>query len=92
MPVHQVSFLRGQQVEAWTLLEYRPGVYEGRREVTPRAWKCQCSCGAIRWVNAGNLRNGSSTSCGCASLNASKRRHAGKNLKPINSVFALGGM
>ena len=28
-------------------------------------WKCQCDCGGITIVDATNLRNGNTTSCGC---------------------------
>lgn len=28
-------------------------------------WKCRCSCGNIRYVNGGDLRQGKTKSCGC---------------------------
>lgn len=28
-------------------------------------WKCRCDCGAVREIKGGDLRNGSSKSCGC---------------------------
>lgn len=31
-----------------------------------KKWECQCSCGAVAYVDRGNLTSGNSTSCGCA--------------------------
>lgn len=92
MPKTQVTFDPGQKVGEWKLIEYRRGMYEGRKCTSEPAWKCQCSCGTLRWVQSANLRSGASVSCGCASLHASKKRHAPKNLRMVNSVFALGGL
>lgn len=36
-------------------------------------WLCRCKCGAYRKVNAGNLRNGVSKSCGICSRNGCVR-------------------
>lgn len=30
-----------------------------------KVWKCQCDCGNITYVSIGNLKSGSTTSCGC---------------------------
>lgn len=35
-----------------------------------RMWKCQCDCGAISIVQAGNLRSGNTVSCGCYEVEA----------------------
>jgi hypothetical protein len=40
-----------------------------------RQWRCRCDCGAIRIVRTGNLRNGHTQSCGCASAEHSAARH-----------------
>lgn len=32
-------------------------------------WQCKCDCGNIKNIMGGNLRNGSSTSCGCSTTN-----------------------
>lgn len=46
--------LTGQQFGEWKVLEY----------ADDKKWKCQCSCGTVRIVPGGDLRNGKSTSCG----------------------------
>lgn len=54
----------GHQYGHWTVV----GVEEPKRTGKAsfhRMWRCQCVCGAIRTVNAGNLASGSSASCGC---------------------------
>lgn len=35
------------------------------REKKATMWWCQCQCGTLRAVSAGNLKMGKSTSCGC---------------------------
>lgn len=84
----------GQRVGEWTLLEYRPSKCERRGDrwacVRPRAWKCQCSCGVLRMVQQDNLTSGKSLSCG-HDRQRLVRQHAALNLRPVNSVFALGG-
>lgn len=47
----------------WVVLE------RGIRSDSRRAfWKCKCSCGTVRDVIGSTLRNGKSTSCGCAAI------------------------
>lgn len=50
--------LTGQVFERWTALSY---VKVGGRT----HWNCECSCGTLRAVNASDLVNGKSKSCGC---------------------------
>lgn len=45
-------------------------------------WLCRCDCGAEKVVNAGNLRTGKITSCGCH-VERGKRRSAAGNPKAI---------
>lgn len=45
----------GEKRGEWTVLEY---LGNGK-------YKCQCSCGTISNIEAGSLRSGNSTSCGC---------------------------
>lgn len=47
--------LTGQHFGEWTVLEYMGN----------KLWKCRCSCGTIRILQSGNLRNGATKSCGC---------------------------
>lgn len=58
-----LQFTRGQRVGEWTLIDYRPGQKQPR--VAP-AWRCRCSCGVERYVQASNLAAGASLSCGHA--------------------------
>lgn len=51
----------------WTLLE------EPRRGKNAKT-KCQCKCGTIRMVQIGQLKFGSSKSCGCLSAQLSRER------------------
>lgn len=37
-------------------------------------WLCRCDCGTIKTVQTGNLRNGDTKSCGCASHEAARQR------------------
>lgn len=50
----------GDVVFGWTLLEYWPGA--GRHEMGK--WKCRCTCGVERKVQANNLMRGASKNCG----------------------------
>lgn len=68
--------MKGKSFGRWIVLEfdhsYRGGTY----------WFCRCSCGVIRSVFGGNLRNGKSTSCGCLAgelLSARRFKHGGSH-------------
>ena len=50
----------GQPLSKWYIIEYA-----GKRNERS-LWKCKCECGVERIVNAQDLRNGSSLSCGCS--------------------------
>lgn len=54
--------LAGHRFGEWTVLDY---AYSENGRVY---WICQCSCGAIKTVNAVSLKNGDSTSCGCKNI------------------------
>ena len=53
--------LTGQTFGEWTVL------YKSQKKTKSRQtyWHCKCSCGNEKDVCGGNLRNGSSTNCGC---------------------------
>ena len=51
--------MTGKEFGRWTVLL--------RDETKPTHWICKCSCGTIKPVFGGNLRNGTSKSCGCLS-------------------------
>ncbi len=47
-------------------------------------WLCQCTCGTRRDVWGGNLRNGSSTSCGCTK--GEKKTTHGETVGRVQSI------
>lgn len=49
------------------------------REGWATYWLCRCQCGTEREVNAGNLLQGRSTSCGCRNREASAERLAAQH-------------
>ena len=49
---------------------------------TRSKWICECDCGNVTIVSISNLRNGHTTSCGCAVVKKCKEthtKHGGKN-------------
>lgn len=42
---------------------------------SPTMWKCQCDCGNTKIVYAGNLKRGSTKSCGCLSGELTAKRN-----------------
>lgn len=59
--------LSNQRFGALVALEHVPGS-------KPTKWSCRCDCGKETTVNASNLVQGLTTSCGCAAHRASARR------------------
>lgn len=64
--------LIGQKFGRLTVLESAPPI-SGRT-----AWKCECICGKTSIVKTGDLRDGSTKSCGC--LNNDQRSARAKNM------------
>lgn len=60
--------LTGQRFGRWNVLEIAPK----RRAVT--YWRCVCDCGDIGEVSIQNLRSKQSTSCGCRTIESTRRR------------------
>ena len=52
--------LTGQKFERLTVLEYA-----GKNKNRNYYWKCQCECGNIIVVQYGNIKKGTTKSCGC---------------------------
>lgn len=63
--------LTGQKFGRWTVL----GLECDCNRSQNAKWKCQCECGTIKAVYAGNLKYGKSKSCGCLQkeINASNK-------------------
>jgi hypothetical protein len=57
--------LTGSTFGFWTVLEPIKLVQSGRRRT---AWKCQCSCGTERVIEASTLTRDRSRSCGCTKI------------------------
>lgn len=55
--------LTNQAFDRWTVLEYA-----GKNKTNMPYWKCQCKCGKIKNVRAASLKDGTSKSCGCLSV------------------------
>jgi hypothetical protein len=52
----------GEKINQWTVLEKLDVKYRGKQSI----FKCQCSCGTIKNIVGTSMRQGLSTSCGCA--------------------------
>lgn len=57
--------MSGLDIGRWTVLEQSGNAPKGGA-----LWRCRCSCGNTRDVLGSDLRQGKSTSCGCASSRA----------------------
>lgn len=70
--------LIGRQFGRWLVLDEAERPVEGRGPY----WLCRCACGVERVLVGSNLRNGHSTSCGCAKKSARPNyRHGGTYTK-----------
>lgn len=47
-----------------------------------RSWNCNCACGGSNVVSTGNLRSGTSRSCGCATVEATVKRSTKHGMAP----------
>lgn len=59
-----IDDLTGQRFGRLTVIEYA-GKRVSPNGTTSTMWKCKCDCGNIKDVRQGNLRNGTTQSCGC---------------------------
>lgn len=61
----KLNDLTGQRFNRLTVIQRSVDYIsrQGRHEVQ---WLCQCDCGNLRTIRAGNLTNGHTISCGCA--------------------------
>ena len=58
--MREIEDLTGQVFGNWTVLEF-----SHKDKYNHAKWKCQCGCGTIKVLFAGDLKRGSTVSCGC---------------------------
>lgn len=56
--------LEGERYGKLVVVEEAEPIYSKTGKMI-RRWKCKCDCGNITIVRHGDLRNGSTVSCGC---------------------------
>ena len=56
--------ITGKTFNRWTVLSKSHRIREPRGRYV-WLWKCECTCGEIRYIRAGALKSGVSKSCGC---------------------------
>lgn len=49
-------------------------------------WVCKCDCGTIKSIGAGNLRQGTTVSCGCQNREKAKQRMLEYNLSNVSII------
>lgn len=75
--------LTGEVYGRLTVLELAPK--HGARTM----WNCRCTCGVVRSFWAGNLRNGTTKSCGCLSVETTTARNTTHGLAPRGGEHPL---
>ncbi len=65
--MNKAKDLTGKKFNRWTVLGRAGSNHKGLA-----LWLCKCECGVERVVRGSDLRNGSSQSCGCLNIEASK--------------------
>ena len=58
----------------------------GRSPAGEALWRCLCDCGKEKIIAGRNMRDGMTTSCGCAQAEAAKRANL-KRMSPLNREF-----
>lgn len=67
--------LEGERYGKLVVVEEAEPIYSKTGKMI-RRWKCKCDCGNITIVRHGDLRNGSTVSCGCYNY---EKRIGGEN-------------
>jgi hypothetical protein len=57
--------LTGQTFGMLTVIGLRGWAVRGRKNSSVKVWKCRCTCGMVRGINARELIYGKRTDCGC---------------------------
>ncbi len=58
--------LIGKTYNSLTVIDHGPTISVGKTNKRRRTWKCKCSCGAITYVQTGDLISGNTKTCGCS--------------------------
>ena len=81
IPVGTAKDITGQRFGNLTVL-YRTN---SKSDSSKQAyWACQCDCGTIKAIGAGNLQRGTTTSCGCQNRAKARERMLAYNLAQIS--------
>ena len=64
--------LTGKKFGLLTAIKFIPGTQKKGEKIIPSKWICECVCGNTSTVQAGNLRSGNTTSCGCIGIESRK--------------------
>lgn len=67
-------------------------IRQGERKSGRIAWECKCDCGNVVNVIGKTLRNGSTTSCGCARREVSSRKATKHNMCGSKLYYAYWNM
>lgn len=70
MPKYVAIDMIGKVIGRWEVLRRSTA----ERKCTDAYWECRCSCGTVRDVRGADLRNSSSTSCGCIAREINAQR------------------
>lgn len=71
----------GKEFGRWVVLD------RAEKKVGNRSyWVCECKCGTVRDVSSGNLRGGTSQSCGCL-----RREEVAKSAKKLSTKHGMHG-
>ena len=74
----------GDVFDNWTVLEILPKIKNYRR-----TFRCKCVCGAIKDIDAFNVIEGKSKSCGCIAIEKTKQRTTkhGMTNTPLHNIW-----
>lgn len=79
--------LEGERYGKLVVMEEAESIYSKTGKMI-RRWKCKCDCGNITIVRHGDLRNGSTVSCGCYNYEKeSAAKNHGYSRTKLGNVF-----
>lgn len=74
IPTNEPENLEGNRYGRLTVLE----ITQERKSNGAAVWRCRCDCGNEAYVSSGNLKRGTTTSCGCVRRDELTGMHFGK--------------